>query len=842
MSKTLFVGGLSYKTTERDLKEYFAKFGEVDKVEVTRNHSGTSKGYGFVFFTDPLGVDSVLKVSTHKILSRRIDCQRAKAKAQKAEYYKMLRQCRIFVGGLSADITDQDLKEFCRGFGEIKSAYVIKDYNNSKSLGFGYALFKDPKVAKRLVDMKVTSFKGKTINFSAYKTKQAALAAEDGGQGLSGFERHRNQKRLSGSRSSNNANEGGGFKGRRRQNGGGNGRKERNTTYRQRGRAQNQQGARKEKGSEDFYQREKEGRAFRQHKDFEESLQQENSKAQQKSGGGNKKGGASQQKGSNSEKNANKSYSTAAKDTTSRVPRDLATATKKGTKTRSRAKNNNNINQGLHNQRPKEGELLKEDLEPSSQGNSIDEEHVQVIPSSQPSKKGKSKSKKFNNHNIKINIDLVDDSKRKNSRSLVIGKQGENGSLTINRKISQFEDTNYQTSPTVTTKSFQRDRKVSLLEPPSNPYAYGASSAKNCDEGRDQPFKAGATQLEGQGDIMINYGITRRHWSGDGLLRAADIDSGFGDLGQLPETAKSDIAADEKDKNVKLTQEGLRRPQRDAGVGSSLKNSCLNQQKDQTFITKNMLRNSSSDPSQEEKDGYGPKGICKEEESAQNGVNIKSNQNRFTSIMSQKNRKNSAPENGEVVGDARQEPPIINDQKMNFGGDQEGEVEINNNNNNNQIIHNIDGNNNDSKNNEEVRVRFTSKRAVREAIHSLPPNFHGDQLSKQFSLNAGVPFSHPNLKYNFSRKPKSFDFEQTPRQGGFDGVTTQPFFEWGAWNHGSRPAQRAGYGLPMNPLRAYFEGAKAINNSCFGNDWAPFGVLNGRGSARDMRTPSFFGC
>jgi len=49
MNKKLYVGNLSYDTTDDMLKEYFAKAGEVASASViTDRMSGRSKGFGFV--------------------------------------------------------------------------------------------------------------------------------------------------------------------------------------------------------------------------------------------------------------------------------------------------------------------------------------------------------------------------------------------------------------------------------------------------------------------------------------------------------------------------------------------------------------------------------------------------------------------------------------------------------------------------------------------------------------------------------------------------------------------------------------------------------------------------
>ena len=53
MSKKLFVGGLSWDTTDASLGQAFETFGEVTEAKViTDRESGRSRGFGFVTFVD----------------------------------------------------------------------------------------------------------------------------------------------------------------------------------------------------------------------------------------------------------------------------------------------------------------------------------------------------------------------------------------------------------------------------------------------------------------------------------------------------------------------------------------------------------------------------------------------------------------------------------------------------------------------------------------------------------------------------------------------------------------------------------------------------------------------
>lgn len=53
MSKKLFVGGLSWGTTDDGLREAFSQFGDIEEAKViTDRETGRSRGFGFVTFIE----------------------------------------------------------------------------------------------------------------------------------------------------------------------------------------------------------------------------------------------------------------------------------------------------------------------------------------------------------------------------------------------------------------------------------------------------------------------------------------------------------------------------------------------------------------------------------------------------------------------------------------------------------------------------------------------------------------------------------------------------------------------------------------------------------------------
>jgi len=61
MSKKLFVGGVSWNTTEEGLHKAFEPFGELSEVKIiTDRESGRSRGFGFVTFADATAADAAM--------------------------------------------------------------------------------------------------------------------------------------------------------------------------------------------------------------------------------------------------------------------------------------------------------------------------------------------------------------------------------------------------------------------------------------------------------------------------------------------------------------------------------------------------------------------------------------------------------------------------------------------------------------------------------------------------------------------------------------------------------------------------------------------------------------
>ncbi|MGK3735315.1 MAG: RNA-binding protein Musashi [Bacillariaceae sp.] len=79
----IFVGGLSWQTTEESLQFHFEQYGSVEKVDLMRDrNTGDPRGFAFIVFRDPSTIDLIMNEDKHEINHKIVDVKRAQARGQ----------------------------------------------------------------------------------------------------------------------------------------------------------------------------------------------------------------------------------------------------------------------------------------------------------------------------------------------------------------------------------------------------------------------------------------------------------------------------------------------------------------------------------------------------------------------------------------------------------------------------------------------------------------------------------------------------------------------------------------------------------------------------------------
>lgn len=96
---------------------------------------------------------------------------------------------KLFVGSLSFEITDLDLEDLFKQYGEVLSAKVIMDRDSGRSRGFGFVEMSSEGSAQSAIDaINGTEVKGRAVNVSIAKER-----TDDRGGSGGGFRGNRNR-------------------------------------------------------------------------------------------------------------------------------------------------------------------------------------------------------------------------------------------------------------------------------------------------------------------------------------------------------------------------------------------------------------------------------------------------------------------------------------------------------------------------------------------------------------------------------------------------------------------------------------------------------------------------
>jgi RNA recognition motif-containing protein len=72
MAKKIYVGNLSFQTTEADVSEMFGNVGQVESVQIiTDRDTGRSKGFGFVQMSDDAAAEKAIAAFNGKEVNGR---------------------------------------------------------------------------------------------------------------------------------------------------------------------------------------------------------------------------------------------------------------------------------------------------------------------------------------------------------------------------------------------------------------------------------------------------------------------------------------------------------------------------------------------------------------------------------------------------------------------------------------------------------------------------------------------------------------------------------------------------------------------------------------------------
>ncbi|XP_077339920.1 heterogeneous nuclear ribonucleoprotein A1 isoform X2 [Lithobates pipiens] len=185
--RKLFIGGLSFETTDESLRNHFEQWGALTDCVVMRDPgSKRSRGFGFVTYANTEEVDAAMNARPHRVDGRMVEPKRAVSREDSQRPGAHLTVKKIFVGGIKEDTEESHLRDYFEQYGKIEAVEIMTDRANGKKRGFAFVTFEDHDSVDKIVIQKYHTINDHNCEVRKALSRQEMSTASSSQRGRGG--------------------------------------------------------------------------------------------------------------------------------------------------------------------------------------------------------------------------------------------------------------------------------------------------------------------------------------------------------------------------------------------------------------------------------------------------------------------------------------------------------------------------------------------------------------------------------------------------------------------------------------------------------------------------------
>lgn len=175
----IFIKNLHEDIDNKALYDTFATFGNILSCKVVQDHSGKSRGYGFVHYETQKAADTAIeKVNGMLLNDVKVFVGKFKSKGDRLEDIARNQNMytNLFIKDFSSDLTEEGLEEMFKVFGNVTSRKVMMsaEFEGKESKPFAFVSFEHSESARAAVE----ALNGKEVDGHKLYVSRAQKKAE----------------------------------------------------------------------------------------------------------------------------------------------------------------------------------------------------------------------------------------------------------------------------------------------------------------------------------------------------------------------------------------------------------------------------------------------------------------------------------------------------------------------------------------------------------------------------------------------------------------------------------------------------------------------------------------